>query len=74
MTINNCRLRYDPLIIRRCVLAGRATLIYILTVSKHLKLLEDTGLVDCKKEGLWVNYSLTGGSRKRVRMSDQGDV
>jgi len=28
------------------------------TVSKHLKLLEDAGLVIYKKEGLWVNYSL----------------
>jgi ArsR family transcriptional regulator, arsenate/arsenite/antimonite-responsive transcriptional repressor len=33
------------------------------TVSKHLKLLEDAGLVNRKKEGLWVNYSLTDGSR-----------
>lgn len=33
------------------------------TVSKHLKLLEDAGLVDRKKEGLWVNYSLADGSR-----------
>jgi ArsR family transcriptional regulator len=33
------------------------------TVSKHLKLLEDAGLVSRKKEGLWVNYSLTDGSR-----------
>ncbi len=28
------------------------------TVSKHLKLLEDAGLVIYKKDGLWVNYSL----------------
>ena len=74
MTINNCRLRYDPLIIRRCVLAGRATLIYILTVSKHLKLLEDAGLVDRKKEGLWVNYSLTGGSRSPYAASLLGNL
>jgi len=31
------------------------------TVSKHLKVLEDAGLVQSRKEGLWVNYSLTGG-------------
>jgi ArsR family transcriptional regulator len=33
------------------------------TVSKHLKMLEDAGLVDRMKDGLWVNYSLTDGSR-----------
>lgn len=33
------------------------------TVSKHLKVLEDAGLVSRRKEGLWVNYSLTDGSR-----------
>jgi ArsR family transcriptional regulator, arsenate/arsenite/antimonite-responsive transcriptional repressor len=33
------------------------------TVSKHLKLLEDAGLVFCEKDGLWVNYGLGDGSR-----------
>jgi ArsR family transcriptional regulator len=28
------------------------------TVSKHLKVLEDAGLVQSRKEGLWVNYRL----------------
>lgn len=28
------------------------------TVSKHLKVLEDAGLVDSKKDGGWVNYKL----------------
>lgn len=28
------------------------------TVSKHLKTLEDAGLVTCRKQGLWVNYHL----------------
>ena len=32
------------------------------SVSKHLKILEDAGLVGSKKEGLWVNYSLTNGA------------
>ena len=32
------------------------------SVSKHLKLLEDAGLVSYKKDGLWVNYHLTVGS------------
>jgi ArsR family transcriptional regulator len=31
------------------------------TVSKHLKVLEEAGLVQSKKAGLWVNYSLSGG-------------
>jgi ArsR family transcriptional regulator, arsenate/arsenite/antimonite-responsive transcriptional repressor len=30
------------------------------TISKHLKVLEDAGLVQSKKDGLWVNYSLSG--------------
>lgn len=32
------------------------------TVSKHLKVLEDAGVVRSKKEGLWVNYRLTNGA------------
>jgi ArsR family transcriptional regulator len=32
------------------------------TVSKHLKLLEDAGLVYFRKDGLWVNYHLTDGA------------
>jgi len=31
------------------------------TVSKHLKILEDAGLVQKRKEGLWVNYRLGDG-------------
>ncbi len=31
------------------------------TVSKHLKILEEAGLVDYSKDGLWVNYFLTDG-------------
>ena len=31
------------------------------TVSKHLKTLEEAGLVTFLKEGLWVNYRLTEG-------------
>ena len=29
------------------------------TVSNHLKILEDAGLVSSSKDGLWVNYHLT---------------
>ena len=31
------------------------------TISKHLKILEDAGLVQSKKEGLWVSYRLSSG-------------
>lgn len=31
------------------------------TVSKHLKILEDAQMVRSRKEGLWVNYSVTEG-------------
>ena len=31
------------------------------TISKHLKLLEDAGLVDSYKDKLWVNYRLATG-------------
>ena len=30
-------------------------------VSKHLKILDDAGLVTAKKDGLWVNYTLADG-------------
>jgi len=33
------------------------------TVSKSLKILEEAGLVDFNKDGLWVNYHLTDGSK-----------
>ncbi|MBN1276136.1 MAG: winged helix-turn-helix transcriptional regulator [Deltaproteobacteria bacterium] len=32
------------------------------TVSKHLKILENAGLVTSKKDGIWVNYELENGS------------
>lgn len=31
------------------------------TVSKHLKILEEAGLVDYHKEGSWIIYNLTKG-------------
>ena len=33
------------------------------TVSKHLKILEEAGLITYSKEGLWVNYRLADGAR-----------
>jgi ArsR family transcriptional regulator len=32
------------------------------TVSKHLKILEEAGLIKYSKDGLWVNYSLADGT------------
>ena len=34
------------------------------TVSKHLKVLEDAGLVASRKEGVWVNYHLSDGGQQ----------
>ena len=32
------------------------------TASKHLKILEESGLITSVKEGLWVNYQLADGT------------
>ncbi len=46
-----------------CVCEIRAALkIAQPTVSKHLKVLEDAGLVTSRKDGMWVNYHLADGS------------
>jgi ArsR family transcriptional regulator len=44
------------------------------TVSKHLKILEDAGLVSRRKEGLWAHYSLTDGSRSPYAASLLGNM
>ena len=44
------------------------------SVSKHLKTLEDAGLVDYSKDGLWVNYYLTDGSRSPYVASLVGNL
>lgn len=44
------------------------------SVSKHLKVLEDAGLVDFKKDGLWVNYYLTDGSQSPYVSSLMGNL
>lgn len=44
------------------------------TVSKHLKQLEEAGLVDSDKEGLWVNYRLTDGSSSPYAASLLGNL
>lgn len=33
------------------------------TASKHLKILEDAGLITSSKDGLWVNYRLADGEQ-----------
>lgn len=33
------------------------------TASKHLKILEEAGLITYYKDGLWVNYALADGSQ-----------
>ena len=43
-------------------------------VSKHLKLLEDAGLVSFRKDGLWVNYHLTDGSESPYVASLLGNL
>jgi ArsR family transcriptional regulator len=44
------------------------------TVSKHLKILEEAGLVDYRKEGLWVNYSLANGKSSPYAASLLGNL
>jgi len=44
------------------------------TVSKHLKILEDAGFVKFRKEGLWVNYSLSNGADNPFAASLLGNL
>ena len=44
------------------------------SVSKHLKILEEAGLVDYKKDGLWVNYHLTDGMKSPYVASLMGNL
>ncbi len=44
------------------------------TASKHLKILEDAGLVRSFKDGLWVNYSLSDGSGSPYSASMIGNL
>ena len=44
------------------------------TVSKHLKLLEDAGLVNSSKDGLWVNYFLADGENSPYVASILGNL
>jgi len=44
------------------------------TVSKHLKIFEEAGLVDYAKDGLWVNYFLTDGRTSPYAASVLGNL
>ena len=44
------------------------------SVSKHLKILEEAGIVDYKKEGLWINYYLTDGMKSPYASSLMGNL
>jgi len=58
-----------------CVCEIRACLgIAQSTASKHLKILEDAGLVRGFKDGLWVNYSLADGSGSPFAASMIGNL
>jgi ArsR family transcriptional regulator len=44
------------------------------TVSKHLKVLEEAGLVSGKKDGLWVNYYLADGKSSPYAATLLGNI
>jgi len=44
------------------------------SVSKHLKILEEAGLVGYKKDGLWVNYYLSDGMKSPYVSSLVGNL
>jgi len=44
------------------------------SVSKHLKILEEAGLVENQKDGLWVNYHLTDGGNSPYVASLLGNL
>ena len=44
------------------------------SVSKHLKILESAGAVTFQKEGLWVNYYLSDGSKSPYIASLLGNL
>ena len=44
------------------------------TASKHLKILEEAGLITFSKERLWVNYRLTDGAKNPYVASLLGNL
>jgi len=60
---------------RMCVCEIRALLqIAQPSVSKHLKILENAGLVGSVKDGLWVNYYLADGGSSPYAASLLGNL
>lgn len=58
-----------------CVCELRAALaIAQPTVYKHLKILEEVGLVDYTKDGLWANYFLADGKNSPYAASLLGNL
>jgi len=44
------------------------------TASKHLRILEDAGLIAYSKDGLWVNYRLADGSESPYAANMLGNL
>jgi ArsR family transcriptional regulator, arsenate/arsenite/antimonite-responsive transcriptional repressor len=44
------------------------------TASKHLKILEEAGLIEYYRDGLWVNYRLADGSESPFASSLLGNL
>ncbi|MDP4978909.1 MAG: metalloregulator ArsR/SmtB family transcription factor, partial [Desulfobacterales bacterium] len=44
------------------------------TVSKHLKILENAGMIAFSKEGLWVNYRMADGAKNQYVASLLGNL
>jgi len=44
------------------------------SVSKHLKILEEAGLIRFSKDGLWVNYQLADGAKNPYAASLLGSL
>jgi ArsR family transcriptional regulator len=44
------------------------------TVSKHLKILEESGMITYLKDGLWVNYRLADGAKNQYVASLLGNL
>jgi len=44
------------------------------SVSKHLKILENVGIVESNKDGLWVNYHLMDGRNSPYAASILGNL
>jgi ArsR family transcriptional regulator, arsenate/arsenite/antimonite-responsive transcriptional repressor len=72
-----CRVKIVKMLQRRtmCVCEMKEALhIPQPSVSKHLKILENAGLIDHRKDGLWVDYFTTDGSRSPYVASLLGNL